>query len=267
MTQTSDKMRKLREVIRGTRGLLVAFSGGLDSTLVAAVARQELGDRSLAVTALSPTYPKQEQDAAEALARQIGIRHQCVESNELEIPGFAENPRNRCYYCKSELFTRLRKVADAHGLEYVADGSNMDDLSDHRPGREAARECGVISPLLDAGMDKAAIREASRALGLATAGKPSLACLASRFPYGSRITSEKLVAVDQIETALRGLGFRQIRVRHHGDIARIELEPPDIARAASEELRPRIVAIAKAAGFVYVSLDLQGYRTGSMNEA
>ena len=266
MKHEDAKLRRLREAIRRTGGLVIAFSGGLDSTLLAAVAAEVLGDRAVAVTALSPTYPAAEQKEARQLAARLGIRHVIVDSNELKIPGFADNPVNRCYYCKRELFDVLTRVARRRKLPFVADGTNADDLRDYRPGRRAAEEKGVVSPLLEAGLTKDDIRRLSRTLGLPTADKPSFACLASRFPYGSRITERKLRAVDQVENAVRRLGFRQVRVRHHGDIARIEVEAGEIERLCRPASRGRIVKAAKAAGFLYVTVDLAGYRTGSMNE-
>ena len=263
----SYKMRRLREILKETGGAVIAFSGGVDRTFLAAVAQEVLGARALAVTALSPTYPQREQKEAAELAARIGIRHETVESNELEIPNFADNPSNRCYFCKGELFRILRRIADRNGLPAVADGSNADDTGDYRPGRQAAREIGVKSPLLEASLTKDDIRRLSRKMGLPTADKPSFACLASRFPYGNRITPERLTAVDTVEEGLRGMGFRQVRVRHHGTIARIEVEPQAIRRFLSPDVREKVLQLAKGAGFLYVTLDLQGYRTGSMNEA
>jgi len=262
----AEKAEKLNRIVRGTGGLAVAFSGGVDSSFLAAVAVRELGKRALAVTALSPTYPAHEQSEAADLAAELGIRHEVVESNELDIQGFAENPVDRCYYCKGELFEVVREVARRHGIERIADGTNADDTSDYRPGRRAACEQGVLSPLLEAGLGKEDIRELSREMGLPTAAKPAFACLASRFPYGSQITEEKLRAVDRVESVLRELGFTQIRVRHHDDLARIELDPAELPRAVEESVRSRIVDTGKSSGFRYVALDLQGYRTGSMNE-
>lgn len=261
-----SKLTALKDSVRATGGLAVAFSGGVDSTFLAAVAREVLGDRALAVTALSPTYPAHEQREATELAGRIGIGHEIIESNELEIDGFSENPVDRCYFCKKELFMLVREVAERHGLPEIADGTNADDLSDYRPGRRASKELRVLSPLLDAGLTKEDIRTFSRKMELPTAEKPAFACLASRFPYGSPITREKLESVDAVEQALRGMGFGQLRVRHHGEIARIELEPDAIGRVAEETVREQIVSVCKAAGFLYVTLDLQGYRTGSMNE-
>lgn len=260
------QLAELERRIRETGGLAVAFSGGTDSTLLAAVAFRQLGARAVAVTATSPTYPERERAEAESLARQIGIRHVVVESNELEIPGFADNPANRCFFCKQELFVKVREVAAPYGILFVADGTNADDLGDYRPGRKAAVEAGVISPLLDVGLGKAGIRRLSRWFGLPTADKPPFACLASRFPYGDRITEAKLRAVDAVESELRSLGFGLCRVRHHGDVARIEVESDRIEAVVKPVVRDRIRAAALAAGFRYVAIDLQGYRTGSMNE-
>ncbi|MFU8857199.1 MAG: ATP-dependent sacrificial sulfur transferase LarE, partial [Deferrisomatales bacterium] len=244
---------------------VVGFSGGVDSTFLLAVAREVLGDRVLGVTATSETYPERERREAEELARSLGARHRIIVSEELDVPGFADNPKNRCYFCKKELFGKLREVADAEGLPHVLDGTNTDDRGDYRPGRQAARELGVRSPLDEAGLTKQDIRELSRALGLPTWDKPAFACLSSRFPYGVRITKEKVSQVGRAEEALRELGLRVLRVRHHGDVARLEVGPEEFERVANG-LRDRVVAAVKAAGYAYVALDLQGYRTGAMNE-
>lgn len=266
MATLDEKLNLLRKTVRETDGLAIAFSGGVDSTFLSAIAKEELGGRALAVTALSPTYPQHEQHEASELARALGIEHETVESNELEIPGFAENPANRCFFCKRELFETVQRVAAGHGIQHVADGSNADDVDDYRPGRRAAEEAGVLSPLLMAGLGKEEIRELSRRMNLPTAEKPAFACLASRFPYGSRITAVKLQAVEHVETKLRLLGFRQFRVRHHGETARIEVSVDEIGRLCDRDIRVQVVQSGKDAGFLYVAADLEGYRTGSMNE-
>ncbi len=262
----SDKKGgELRRIVAECKSLLIAFSGGLDSTFLLKVAVDVLGERVLAVTARSKTYPEREYHEAVQLALEIGPRHITITSEELEIEGFTKNPPRRCYFCKKELFTKLTEVARKEGLEYIADGSNADDAHDFRPGMEAASEFGVISPLKEAGLTKKDIRALSKKMGLSTWDKPSFACLASRFPYGEEITPEKLDMVEQAEDFLRDLGFRQLRVRHHGDIARIEVPEEDIPALIEPETRRKITDQFKKIGYHYITVDLTGYRTGSMN--
>jgi uncharacterized protein len=265
-SELQAKRDRLVAILREMGGCVIGFSGGVDSTFLFAVAAGELGPRALAVTATSETYPERELREAKELAERIGGRHRLIASEELDIPGFAENPKDRCYHCKKELFTKLRAVAEEEGLPHVLDGSNVDDRGDYRPGRRALRELDVRSPLEEAGLSKAEIRELSRALDLPTWDKPAFACLSSRFPYGTRITREKVSQVGRAEESLRELGLRVLRVRHHGEVARLELGPDEFARAVGD-LRDEVVRRVKEAGYTYVALDLQGYRTGAMNEA
>ncbi|HXE95855.1 MAG TPA: ATP-dependent sacrificial sulfur transferase LarE [Dongiaceae bacterium] len=264
-TSLNDKTDRLRAILAGMGGCVIGFSGGVDSTLLFAVAADVLGKRALAVTATSQTYPERELNEARELAARIGGRHLEIVSEELDIPEFRDNPRNRCYYCKKELFGKLRAIADREGLGYVLDGTNSDDAGDHRPGRTAAAELRVRSPLEEAGFTKQDIRDLSRAMELPTWDKPAFACLSSRFPYGTAITPERVGRVGLAEEALRNLGFRTLRVRYHGSVARIELGEQEFERAAGA-LRDDVVRLVKGAGFTYVALDLQGYRTGAMNE-
>jgi len=260
-----DKTDKLKTLLADMGGCVIGFSGGVDSTLLFALAAEVLGKRALAVTATSETYPERERREAEALATRIGGRHRVVVSEELDIPEFQDNPPNRCYYCKHELFGKLRAIADQEGLPHVLDGTNVDDRGDHRPGRQAAAEIGVRSPLEEAGFTKEDIRRLSRAMGLPTWDKPAFACLSSRFPYGTAITAERVRRVGQAEESLRELGFRILRVRYHDSVARVELGAEEFAQAVGP-LRDEVGRRVRAAGFTYVAVDLQGYRTGSMNE-
>ena len=260
----SLKYDALRERIARLDSVLVAYSGGVDSTLLAFVAREILGEHMLAVLVVSEIYPRTETESARRTARELGLDLLEVETDALDSPAFATNPPDRCYHCKHEVFGLLRDVARSRGLAVVADGSNFDDLADHRPGRRAALELGVVSPLQDAGLTKDDIRAISRDLGLPTADKPSMACLASRFPYGSTIGRAGLTRVATAEDGVRALGIRQFRVRSHGDVARLEVEPREMDRAWA--LRRELSAALRSAGFAYATLDLDGYRTGSLNE-
>ncbi|HUJ59348.1 MAG TPA: ATP-dependent sacrificial sulfur transferase LarE [Kofleriaceae bacterium] len=259
------KLDALRTALAGYRQVVVAFSGGVDSAFLLAVAADALGARCHAVTAVSPTMARSEARAAVELARRFGLgdRHHVVESHELEVPGFADNPAHRCALCKTELMDVAAPIASALGAP-VALGTNLDDLGDVRPGIAAARERGARMPMVDAGLTKHEIRELSRELGLDTWNKPQLACLSSRFPYGTRITPDRLRRVDQFEDGLRELGFRQLRVRFHDTIARLELDRDELDRAVA--LRDPIVALGKRLGFAYVAVDLAGFRSGSANE-
>jgi uncharacterized protein len=260
------KLARLQDELRSFDSVLVAFSGGVDSTFLLRVAVDVHADRVLAVTARSDSYAEGELDEARRVAAAIGARHLVVETHEMDNPAYVANPANRCYFCKAELWDTLAPIAEQHGITTLVDGFNADDVGDFRPGAKAARERGVLSPLRDADLGKQEIRALSRELGLPTWDKPALACLSSRVPYGDRIDREKLLQIDRAEQLIRELGFRQVRVRHHGVIARIELPLHDIPRFVSAGLAESVSRRFKEIGFQYVTLDLEGYRTGSLNE-
>jgi len=261
------RYRQLRECLKTLESVAVAFSGGVDSTFLGWAARDALGDRALLVTADSESYAEGELAESRRLAALIGLRHLVIRTHEVENAAYAENPPNRCFFCKEELFTRLEPIAAAEGLRHLVYGATVDDLGDHRPGMVSARQRGVKAPLIDAGLGKADIRALSRAVGLPTWDKPAMACLSSRFPYGTPITPEKLRQVDQAEAFVRGLGFREFRVRHHGDLARLEIAKGEMSRLWEEGRAEAIAARLSELGFLHVTVDLQGFRSGSLNAA
>jgi uncharacterized protein len=263
-----EPLARLREVIRGYESTITAFSAGVDSTLVAVVAQQELGNAALASTAVSASLAPSELDDAVKLASQLGLRHKLVQTREVEDERYATNPVDRCYFCKTHLYTELEELASEVGAKYILNGLNVDDLGDWRPGAKAAaeRQDHVRSPLHEAGMGKAEIRAAARLLGLPNSEKPALACLSSRVPYGDRVTPEKLARIGQAEQALRALGFKQLRVRHFADRARVEIAPEELGRVQAEGLAERIEAELLALGFPAVEVDPRGYRSGRLNE-
>jgi uncharacterized protein len=266
LMELQQKFEKLKQILKEVDSGAVAYSGGVDSTFLIKVAYDVLGDKVIAVTATSSTYPIREYNEAKKYIKEFGAKHITIESEELEIEGFAKNPVNRCYFCKTELFTKVRAEANKFGFKNIMDGSNFDDTSDFRPGMKAAKEQGVISPLKMAELTKKDIRELSKQLNIPTWNKPAFACLSSRFPYGKEITVAKLTMVDKAEQFLMDMGFKQLRVRHHDEIARIEVDPDERVRFFDLEIMDKIGNEFKKIGFKYVTLDIIGYRTGSMNE-
>ena len=267
MTETDlqRKKEKLIDIIGSYDGLLVAFSGGVDSSFLLAVAHGVLGNRLVAVTAQSPLHPARESEFAVRFTKERSIRHRVVRSREMQQAEFVANPVQRCYICKKHLLADLREMARQLGIPHVAHGANVDDLGDYRPGMQAAAEAGVAAPLLEAGLTKAEIRKLSRQMGLQTWDRPSMACLASRIPYGTPITEAALQMVDQAEQGLLRIGFTSCRVRHHGELGRVELPPAELDKALDVDIRQQIVSELQRAGFRYAALDLQGYRQGSLN--
>jgi uncharacterized protein len=260
------KLRRLGEIFQPMRAVIVAFSGGVDSTFVLKVAHDTIGDRVLALTTTSPTMPDQDRVNALEMAQRIGARHVVIDSNELEIPGYAQNPLNRCYLCKHNLFTVCEAKAREFAIDEIVDGLNLDDLNDYRPGIQAATEKRVRHPLVEAQLTKAEVRELSRGLDLPTWDRPASTCLSSRFPYGTEITLEALQKVEQGEQVLRQMGFRVARVRYHGEVARLEVQSREISRLLDTATREKVDSALKSIGFRFVTVDLKGFRSGSLNE-
>ncbi len=266
LPQVTGQLDALRARLRELGSVLVCYSGGIDSAFVLAVATEELGERAVGMTAVSPSLPQSEKDDASRIALALGATHRFVDSNELARDAYVKNGPDRCFHCKTELYSIARDKAREWQLAAIVNGTNTDDLGDYRPGLEAAREAGVVSPLLDAGMNKAAVRAAAQAIGMEIWDKPAAACLSSRIPYGTSVTRERLAQIGAFEAELRALGFRQVRVRWHDSIARIELDLSELERLLNPELRAAALEAGKRQGFRYVTLDLGGYRTGSHNE-
>jgi uncharacterized protein len=267
MPASESKLRALREQLRQLPSALVAFSGGADSAFLLKVAATEMGERVLALTAISPSLPERELQGAVQFARSLGVRHEIVQSRELDDPGYVRNAGDRCYYCKRELYALCAAKREELGLAAILDGFNADDRRDHRPGQKAAHERGVRSPLAEVDLDKEEIRAHSRVLGLPTWDKPQSPCLSSRIPYGMQVTLERLRSIGEAEEVLHRLGFTQVRVRHHGDVARIELPTPDLERLLEPGLRAQVDAAIKACGFGFVAVDLEPFRSGRMNDS
>lgn len=264
--QNDQKWDQLRSLLSEMRAVILAYSGGVDSSVLLKASAETLGQNVLAVTAVSETYPAGELHLAGTFAASLGVRHRILQTNELGREEFSRNAEDRCYHCKHELFGKLRQIADAEGISWILDGSNTDDQRDYRPGRKAAGEFSVRSPLAETGLSKQEIRDLARSLNLPMWDKPSLACLSSRIPYGTRITPKLVRNIHAAEDVVRSLGIRQVRVRHHGDTARIEVDRDDLVRLVSEEAKRMIVDSFKALGYAYICVDLEGYRPGSMNE-
>ncbi|MCP2605279.1 ATP-dependent sacrificial sulfur transferase LarE [Candidatus Aminicenantes bacterium AH-873-B07] len=266
MNKLEEKLANLKKILNEMGSILIAYSGGVDSSFLLKVAKEVLGDNVLAVTACSETYPAEEVEEAKKIAQEIGAKHIIIKTEELKNPKFSDNPPERCYYCKIELFSKLKEIAQKEKIKFIADGSNYDDLRDFRPGMKAANEFGVRSPLKEAKLTKQDIRHLSKKIGLKTWDKPQLACLASRFPPYTKINAEDLNRIAMAEKFLRDIGFKQVRVRHHYPIARLEFSPEDFAIILNSQKRELIIKKLKELGYLYITLDLEGYRAGSLNK-